>query len=91
MISEKRTGQMSLLTRREYNRVFRGGVLGGFEPIGATVRAIPKYIDAPERENNEQNAGIGGVMFGVAEVFFGLLVVLSMIGLVAVGLFLRGR
>lgn len=83
--------QTTLVSRREYNRVFSPATMRGFEPIGMTTRAIPRYADMPEKEADDARAGVGSLMFGVAEVFFGLLVVLCMIGLVSVGLFIRGR
>ena len=87
MIATRSISQVA--SRRDYNRIFNANPLGTFEPVGTIASRIPKYADPLEQA--PRFGRLGTIAFGVAEVFFGLLVLLCVVGLISAGLFLKGK
>lgn len=90
MISKEIFQKRSLVSKRAYVLVTSQPEQRGLQPIRVTANRIPKYLDS-QGQGRERFSNVLGVAFGIAEVAFGLFAVLCLVGLVAVGIFFRGR
>jgi hypothetical protein len=90
MISKEIFRRRSLVSKRAYVLVAPRPELRGLQPVRVSASAAPKYLDGPGKAG-ERFSNVLGVAFGIAEIALGLFAVLCLVGLVAVGLFFRGR
>ena len=80
----------SLITSpREHNRIFRRGFIGGLAPARVAVNSIPKYAAPFEEDSSPSSLALIAVR--TVEVFFGLFVLLCMVGVLGMGVSFRGR
>jgi hypothetical protein len=80
----------SLITsQREHNRIFRKGFIDGLTPAQVAVNSIPKYAAPFEVDSNPSSVALIAVK--TVEIFFGLFVLLCMVGVLGIGAFIRGR